>query len=475
MGAAVAEYQDFGQQPVGLVASSALSVVSLVTQGLADVQRDSRLSGPMSLNFLVVAPSGERKTAADRAMGGPLAEWEQARAEEMKPDIAANRAAIQAWKAKVDGIEAAIRNAMSKNPDKAENLSAQLSRLMQDKPAELVAPRLRYEDVNPQSLVAALATGHPSAAIWSDEGGTVTGSHGMGRDSFLGFMALLNRLWDGGSIRHDRKQAASVHLQGRRFTVSLMLQPTVLREMLQRGDGLSRGSGFMARFLVASPASTMGTRFYRAPSPNCPRQAEFHRRVSELLDQPLPLDPEGCLQPPLLVLSPGAFDIWREYHDKVEAELRPLGDYTTVCDFAAKSAENAARLAGCLHVFLGRQGAIQADLMDAGTTLARWYLNESLRLMDMLEEPPAQADARKLDAWLEERGACSHRDVLQYGPKCVRENKRRDAALDLLTELGRARIEHQDGREVIVRNPALCPVATATPATRATEDPLPDV
>ena len=70
----------------------------------------------------------------------------------------------------------------------------------------------------------------PSAALWSDEGDMVTGSLGMGKDSLLGFLAALNRLWDGGAIRHDRKQAQSVHLEGRRLTVSLMVQPAVLGE-----------------------------------------------------------------------------------------------------------------------------------------------------------------------------------------------------------------------------------------------------
>jgi hypothetical protein len=97
IGAAVEEYQAFGQQPLGLVASSALSVVSLVTQGLADVERGRNLQGPISLNFMVVAQSGERKTAADRAMGKPLADWEQIRDELMAGDIAKNKAAKLAF------------------------------------------------------------------------------------------------------------------------------------------------------------------------------------------------------------------------------------------------------------------------------------------------------------------------------------------------------------------------------------------
>ena len=455
IGAAVEEYQAFGQQPMGLVASSALSVVSLATQGLADIERGPNLRGPISLNFMVVAQSGERKTAADRAMGAALVDWERINADLMEDTIAHSKAAIESWGAKVEGLKAAIKSSMRKHADDVAGLEAQLADLTLARPKELAAPRLRYEDVNPQSLASSLATGHPSAALWSDEGGLVTGSHGMGKDSFLGFLAMLNRLWDGGSVRHDRKQAASVHVEGRRLTVSLMLQPAVLGELLHRSGGLSRGSGFLARFLVAAPASTMGTRLYRVPAAGNPRMKMFQMQVCALLNQPLPKDDNGRLQPQVLMLSPGAFEVWRGYHDAVEKQLVPLGDYRTVCDFAAKAAENAARIAGCLHVFLGRQGAVSTDVMDQGAALAHWYLREALRLMDLLDEPQSWVDARLLDSWLGSQGDCPARDVLRTGPGQLRDKARRNAAIKVLEELGRARIEVHEGRDMLVRNPDL--------------------
>jgi hypothetical protein len=65
--AAVLDYQQYGQQPLPLVACSALANVSLACQSLANVARDHLLISPVSLYFLVVAESGERKTAADHA------------------------------------------------------------------------------------------------------------------------------------------------------------------------------------------------------------------------------------------------------------------------------------------------------------------------------------------------------------------------------------------------------------------------
>jgi uncharacterized protein DUF3987 len=75
--AAVTTYQHYGQQPIPLVASSALSVAAFSTQGLVNVGRDRNLIGPISLNQAVIAESGERKTSADRRMKRPAQRWQE--------------------------------------------------------------------------------------------------------------------------------------------------------------------------------------------------------------------------------------------------------------------------------------------------------------------------------------------------------------------------------------------------------------
>jgi hypothetical protein len=215
----------------------------------------------------------------------------------------------------------------------------------------------------------------------------------------------------------------------------------------------------------------MGTRFYQPAPSGMPALASFHRRIRELLDCPLPLDDRGRLDPPVLRLSPEAFVLWREYHDSVERELRPYGEYATVCDFAAKSAENAARIAGCFHVFQSGQGSISKDTMCRAIALARWYLREALRVLEVLDEPQAWTDARLLDDWLARTGDSSTREILHAGPNSLRSKIRRDAAIEVLVELGRARVERDGRRETLVRNPALGRFATATPATVATDGP----
>jgi hypothetical protein len=455
VGDAVREYQAYGQQPLAMVASSALAVVSLATQGLADVARDSMLSGPISLFFMTIAQSGERKSAADDALGAALDEWERERSDAMREAIKLNRAEIDAWESVRDGLKNAIKSATKKKPDDLGALQERLSAHALTQPKELVPLRLRYENVNPASLAHSMAIGHPSAALWSDEGGNVTGSQGMDKDSVLGFMAGLNRLWDGGEIHHDRKQATSVHLEGRRLTASLMMQRAVVSDLMKRTNGLARGSGFLARYLISEPASTMGDRPYKSPTEMQSLPA-FHVRILELLRIKLPLDDQERLKPPVLKLSAEAFRLWRAYHDEVEAELRPFGAYKGIGDFAAKSADNAARIAGCLHVFShGPSGVISADVMGHAVVVARWYLREALRVMDLLDEPQDWTDARSLDSWLATVGTAPTRDVLHRGPGALRNRLRRDAAIKVLEEMGRARVERDGKRSTLVRNPKL--------------------
>ena len=62
---AVEEVLCFSQTPPALAACSALSVLSLAGQGLADVRRADRLVGPVSLFIMILAESGERKSSGD--------------------------------------------------------------------------------------------------------------------------------------------------------------------------------------------------------------------------------------------------------------------------------------------------------------------------------------------------------------------------------------------------------------------------
>jgi putative DNA primase/helicase len=272
-------------------------------------------------------------------------------------------------------------------------------------------PRLILGDETPESLAWKLAKQWPSAGILSSEAGVVFGSHGMGKDSAMRNLSLLNVLWDGGTLSVGRRTSES-------FTV--------------RG-ALARGTGFLARFLVVWPESTQGQQPFVEPTENWPRLGEFHRRIAETLNQPATIDEDGALTPAMLPLSMEAKAVWVEYHDAIESELKSGGELHDVRDVASKSADNAARLAALFQMFEGAGGAIGAEAFEGASRIAAWHLSEARRFFGELALPEELADAAKLDGWLinhcrqgRTQLAGKHH-VRQHGP--LRDGTRLDAAI----------------------------------------------
>ncbi len=123
-------------------------------------------------------------------------------------------------------------------------------------------------------------------------------------------LGLLNQLWDGTSLSIDRRSCESFTVCGARLTVALQVQEPTLREFFTRSGALARGTGFLARFLLAWPESTQGQRRCTEAPENWPALAAFHRRIAAILDQPTPIDDDGALTPVLLSLAPKAKAAW---------------------------------------------------------------------------------------------------------------------------------------------------------------------
>jgi hypothetical protein len=444
MCAAVEGYQAYGQQPMALVANAALASASLASQGLVNVRRDQNLVGPISLNLMVIAESGERKTAADERMTRAVRQWEEAKREQLADDVNASRAKREAWKAERDGVMNKIKSASGGGVEKqqdVEDLKNRLIELEKSPPAMIYAPRLFTEDNTPEAMAKGLSEGWPSSSLWSDEGGLVVGSHGLTENSAMRYFGLLNRMWDGGRYERQRATTESFVIKGRRLTANLMMQGLVLSQLLEAGGGAGRGTGFLARFLIAWPSSTMGTRLYREGDLDSYALANFDARLHEVLDYPLPTIGDNMeLEPAELPLSIDARNSWVRYHNDVERELGRGGEYFDTKDVAAKSAENAARLAGVMHVMEnGPHGEISDQTFTNAACLAAWYLREGQRVLGSYHVPTGVTDAQELLAWMQRQpgGIIKHADIARYCPGRLRgrENRQaREEALRLLLE-----------------------------------------
>jgi putative DNA primase/helicase len=477
--AAVAETIDAVQAPPEMVASSALAVASLAAQSLADVRRSETLSGPCSLYFLTVAESGDRKSTVDRLLGRAVREFQDSQRDNAKTTLAMHQADIAAWQAKRDAIDGKMA-ADAKASKEIEGHRADLAQLEGGKPEAPRVPRLLFEDVTSEKLGKALATEWPSAGIFSSEGGAVLGGHSMGKDSIARTLSLLNKCWDGASHIVDRATSASFAVRGARMTMSLQVQPHVLADFLDRDRGMSRGSGFLARFLASSPASLQGRRMYREPQAMLELQA-FNGRIGELLSDLPSIDGERGLMLPTLDLDAMAKAHWVTVYDAIEAQLSSGGDFASVRDVASKAADNVARLAAVLHVFEnGPRGLIGLREMQAASRIVTWHLYAARGLFAPFTLSRDAANAATLDRWLIDRcrmeGAdgFSTRDVLNGGPNGTRRREDFDQATEILAAHGRVRLVRDGKRRRLLVNPMLIDGTADDDDDDAAELPAPE-
>lgn len=457
--AAVEEVHGFVKAPLPMVASSALSALSLAMQAHYDVRRAEKLSGPVSLYLMTIADSGERKTTVDGFFTGALREFQARASEAAKPDLKRYAANMASWKAKQEGVLAATRDAAKKAKPTGE-LDAEMERLEENMPEPPRIPKLLLGDETPESLAWSLAKSWPSSGVISSEAGVIFGAHGMGKDSIMRNLALLNIAWDGGELPVGRKTTDSFVMRGVRLTVALQIQEPTLRSFFDRSGGLARGTGFLARFLFAWPESTQGYRPFTEAREKWPHLEAFDQRLTAILEQAVPITEDGTLEPVMLTLSPEAKAAWIAFADDVEVELRPSGELYDVRDVASKCADNAVRIAALFHIFEGGIGPISLDAFEGASRIAAWHLTEARRFFGELALPSELVDAAKLDAWLIEHcrrhrsNTVGKRHVRQHGP--LRDGARLDTAIGELIEMDRLRVE-KDGRKIaLTLNPALC-------------------
>jgi putative DNA primase/helicase len=237
------------------------------------------------------------------------------------------------------------------------------------------------------------------------------------------------------------------------------VQEPTLREFFNRSGALARGTGFLARFLVAWPESTQGSRFFTEAPDNWPHVAAFDQRIAAILNHDAPINDDKVLEPPLLAFSPEAKAAWVEFHNQIESELRSGGELYDVRDVASKAADNAARLATLFQIFEHGIGAVSLESFESASRIVAWHLNESRRFFGELALPVEIAYAVRLDTWLleyckrERKQEIATREAQRLGP--LREKESLTQALQELADLNRIRVTRDGKKKTVNVNPLL--------------------
>jgi len=427
--AVVEAVQATTQAPIAIAAQSALSMASLAVQAHADVET---LAGyaPVSLFFLTVAQSGERKSGCDKLIMAGVREFERGRSVEYREAMIDYESASRLWSAKRNRM---IKDATVGNAQKARDAEADLKSLGAG-PQIPLSPIITTSEPTLEGLVKLYLTGQPSLGLFSDEGGGFLGGHAMSKDNRLKTVAGLSGLWGGDALDRVRAGDGATTLYGRRLAAHLMVQPVAARPLLS--DPIASGQGFLARFLITEPPSNIGTRLQQTDD-NVANVAivAASARLAVVLAQPMPTI-EGNpseLDPRELPLSSEAKELLFRYYQATEKEQAAGGQLEHIKSFASKSPEQAARIAGVLTLWENLNAtSVQGSVMAGAIELAQFYLFEAKRLVEAATISEEIDKAEYLRRWIleswpkvaagQERDPKTivPRDVVTMGPNPLR-------------------------------------------------------
>lgn len=423
------------QAPMAIAAQSALSVASLAVQGFSDVET---LGGkrPTSLFCMTIAASGERKSSCDAPLMATVRAHEQEQEEAQRDKITSWKNAHALWQARHKAI---LIEGKAKDAVKSAGAQADLDALG---PEPTPPPSMDRTVSEPtfEGMVRKLGEGQPSLGLFSDEGGQFLGGFAMAKDQRTKTLAAFNKLWQGDPIQRTRAGEGSSVLYGRRVAIHLMAQPAVLRDFM--ADPLAAETGFLPRFLICEPPSTMGTRLHARSTQDSGALSAFSSKLNAILQRPMPMDEHSrALNLPVLPLSEQARLVLIQFSDGIEVQLSHGGKYAELTGYASKAAEQAARIAGVLTLWENLDAReVSVGTMSNAVELAQFYLDEALRLSDAARVSQDIANAERLRVWLIDTWAHAEilpSEVVQSAPTtALRERPAALKALKALTDAG---------------------------------------
>ncbi|GAB7534638.1 YfjI family protein [Burkholderia sp. 3C] len=403
--AAVMEICNRDKVAVPIAVQATLAAVSVACQDLVMVDRGFGELSVCSLFMLVVAESGARKTRADKTVTPIIEACDKRAKDDYEQKKISYELELRGRKDKEQGLRRALMTFMRKahgvsaekdivSDEGVARIEAMLYEL-RSKPFENPKPNFRrrlYSDISVRELEKSLCNNWPAAGLISNEAADFLNSRNISD------MARLDRLWDGQGIDVvGRVPRESFSVADPRLTMSLMIQPSVFDEFIEKKGERAKEVGFIPRMLIARPETSYGTRTANISGSYSTKWIDaFNNRVKGFLDLG-DSDIEGRAGYRLrLHFSPAAQRLWAQEHDEKERGMADGGAYVNEREFVSRYSEHVARIAALFHFFNNAkiptkgQDNARVDVSNEieGRTLAcaievvDWYLGEFSKIFN---------------------------------------------------------------------------------------------
>lgn len=427
--AALAMYQVI-KAPDAICAQSVLAAAALATQTFANVVMDGR-EMPLSIFFITIAESGDRKSGTDKVALKSVADWQKLLADSYRSQLSRFLLKKESW-------EMRKKTWFKSNPKTRDLFNEPM-------PIAPLRPLLLAEEPTYEGIVKYFAdNGQPSIGLFSDEGGRFFGGHAMQQENRLKTISGLCSILDGKPITRLRSGDGDILLYGRRLSLHLMVQEPIMSELMD--NALFDLQGFLPRCLIAFPPTTAGQRPYVEENlEKDSRIQAYWQAINQLFDRPFPIglppSPANELKPRSLLLTTEAKKVWIQFHNDIDKDLAEGKRFYMIRRFAAKAAEHVLRLSGVMTL-VDNPNASEIDLpcLERGIQLIKYYLEERLRIHGFVSINPNLSCAASLLKWLwrENYTQIGLSTIYQYGPLSlgIRNAERARSVMAILTAHG---------------------------------------
>lgn len=183
------------QAPVGIVATSLISALSTVFQGLVDVKKPTGQISPVSILTLTIASAGERKGTVEKLCFEPVTGFQEKLRKTHHEKTLEWEVALELWKREIKKIQ---RNSSQSELETEEESDKLIAYLMSMKPTKPREPQIVYNESTPIALFEGMSKKTENAVLLSSEGG------GMLNGRAFSDMTKFNSAWDGDEIHINR-------------------------------------------------------------------------------------------------------------------------------------------------------------------------------------------------------------------------------------------------------------------------------
>lgn len=376
------------QVPVDMTATFVLTIISLCVQKKYVIQVKQDWVEPLNLYTLVVARPSERKSPTLKETLRPITAHVKAENELRKP-------LISEYKLKrniLNGRMKTIQDGLSKNSSKTKFTMQDAIDCQKeiDELEEVKEMRLVLDDVTPEGLIRVMKENNECIGIISAEGGIF----GMmaGRYSNNTNIDIFLKSYSGEYYSSVRVGSGSIELNHPLLTISLAVQPQIIKDIMGNED--FRGRGLLARFLYSIPDTMVGSRVYNSK----PVNQEVRKKYEELVNKLLNIEDFSEFFDRVITLSKEANKLSEEYNQWIEKQLN--GELEEIEDWAGKLHGNTMRIAGIFHIVKYECNAVNIPLeentMKAAIEVGKYYLEHSKQAFDIMgmSEPQEVKEAK---------------------------------------------------------------------------------